>query len=245
MNPPNKTLVIAEIGINHNRSLDEAKKLVDACIRTGADVIKTQLEEPTEYCLTFAETKDLADYCKERKIDFACTPFDVPSLEFLLNNTTMPFLKIASRQHENIELLKKAGECQLPVVLSTGACTNDMIAAQLDIIGSSKVTLMHCVSSYPAPIKESNLRAIDAMRLRYHLPVGFSDHSLGINVALAAVAMGAVCIEKHITRNRGALGPDHAASIEPRMFTQMVSAIREIDLAKGEMVKQPQPSEAA
>jgi N,N'-diacetyllegionaminate synthase len=238
-----RTLIIAEAGINHNRDMNMAVKLIEAAREAGADVVKFQLEVGGDYCPTFEQMKHLYLYCMTRDVKFACTAFDCDSLEFLFENTKMEFVKIASKCF-NKKLLAMAGKSNLPVILSTGASElNDIRANIEDIIGQRyleqniNISLLHCVSAYPAPMQAVNLKAMDLMRRHFMIPVGLSDHTLGTEVAIAAVARGAGIVEKHLTLDRSLPGPDHICSLQPSQFKGMVEAIRNVEIALGEEVK--------
>lgn len=250
-----KTLIIAEIGINHNRDMHAAVALIDASIAAGADVIKFQLEVGGDYCPSFEQMRHLYLYCKAHNARFACTAFDMASLEYLLEHTEMEFIKIASLCY-NGKLLAACGKTGKPIILSTGKQELTQIKTTIEQIIAARfypddteeqrpsITLLHCVSAYPAPYDQTNLRAMEALRAEYKLPVGFSDHSLGIAVPIAAVAMGATVIEKHITISRTLDGPDHKCSATPEEFTAMVDAIRQVEMAIGQSVKKVQRCEA-
>ncbi len=191
----------------------------------------------------------IAQYCADEAIDFLCTPFDEASLAFLLEHTAMPALKLPSGELTNALLLTAAANSGLPLILSTGMANLEEIQAALALLtplmGSraSEITLLHCVSTYPAPVASTHLRAIDTMQRTFALPVGLSDHTLGINVAIAAVARGATIIEKHFTYSPTAHGPDHAASLAPEALHGMIQAIREVEIALGLPEKRCQPEE--
>lgn len=247
-----KTLIIAEIGINHNRDMNAAVALIDASIEAGADVVKFQLEVGGDYCPSFEQMRYLYLYCHAAKVRFACTAFDMSSLEFLLEYTELDFIKVASLCY-NAKLLAACGRAGKPIILSTGKHELHQIRTTIEqIVGSrlgeasiqaGAITLLHCVSAYPAPYDQTNLRAMEALRAEYHLPVGFSDHSIGIEVPIAAVALGATVIEKHITLSRSLEGPDHKCSATPDEFAAMVSAIRKVELALGAPIKTVQRCE--
>lgn len=242
--------VIAEAGVCHNGSLREAEKLIVAAKRSGADAVKFQLfdseklkrPEIKHLQISQDDMAGLKLYSERQGIEFLCTPFDVESLEFLVE-IGVRYLKIASGCLKNFPLLYSAHQSGLPVILSTGMSTIGDITKTLSYL-SSNVTLLHCTSSYPCPINEVNLAAMDTLREHFGLPVGYSDHTSGIVVAIAAVARGAKIIEKHITLDRNAEGPDHKSSIEPKEFRIMVESIRDIEKAIGTGEKKAQPSEA-
>ncbi|WP_274362522.1 N-acetylneuraminate synthase [Paenibacillus thermotolerans] len=214
----------------------------------------------------------LIDYCCRKNIQFISTPFDLESAELLTNKYRLPVIKIPSGEVTNAPLLYKVASTGTPIILSTGMCTLADIENALAVIAfgyvgdgggaisqasfeeayfsaagqealRSKVTLLHCTTEYPAPFGDVNLRAMDTMRDAFGLTVGFSDHTAGISVPIAAVARGAVVIEKHFTLSRDLPGPDHKASLEPQELSQMVSSIREVELALGTAYKLPAPVE--
>ncbi len=208
----------------------------------------------------------LAEYCKKSGIDFLCTPFDFKSLEYLTRNTHMPYLKLASGEVTNSPFLLAAARTKMPIILSTGMADIAEIGEALSVLyygynSSSgypknfnitpemldylrnKVTLLHCVSQYPAAISSTNLKAIDSLRDEFSLRIGLSDHSVGINMAVAAVARGATVIEKHFTYDVKAAGPDHIASLSPSALKEMVVAIREVEQGLGSEKKICQPEE--
>lgn len=244
-----KTLIIAEAGINHNRDMNKAVALIDAAKDAGADVVKFQLEVGGDYCPSFEQMRHLYLYCKGWKIRFACTAFDMASLEFLLEHTELDFVKIASKSL-NTKLLRAAGKSGKPVILSTGAMGLPDVEHSIEAITGGQyheqninLMLLHCVSAYPAPYEQANLLAINTLRKHFLLPVGFSDHSLGIELPVAAVGLGACAIEKHLTLDRALPGPDHVCSLNPEEFKQMVKAIRNVELALGDGEKKPQRCE--
>lgn len=210
----------------------------------------------------------LKDYCKEKGVMFLSTPFDIKSLRFLVHQAEVPYIKIASNEITNGPLLLEAALTKKPIILSTGMCTvseiedalaviafgymanqnviickNELMNAYYSIEGKrllkKKVSILHCTSEYPAPYENVNLTAIGTMSKYFDLEVGYSDHTLGIEVSLAAVAMGAKIIEKHFTKSKKLKGPDHACSLEPHELAQMVSSIRNIETSFGDGVKKP------
>lgn len=212
-----KTLIIAEAGINHQRSFDMALRLVDAAQEAGADIVKFQLERPSDYTLTFEETKAVYQYCESVGMPFSCTAFDVPSFEFLLAETRLRFAKIASCDARNEALIGAVEKSGLPIIqsLKYGDETYSNGAPRL---------LLHVVAEYPTAPERARLSA-----LKYRN--GLSDHSVGMGIPIAAVALGAHIIEKHLTLDRSLPGPDHACSLSPGEFAQMVRAIRDVELA--------------
>lgn len=267
-----KTLIIAEAGVNHNGSYELAKKMVDAAKESGADIVKFQtakldslvskFAEMAEYqmentgktesqkemlerlLLKFEDFTKLAAYCSEVGIQFLSTPFDIESIAFL--NGLVPFWKIPSGEITNYPYLVKIAKTHKPIVMSTGMCGLSEIDAAMDLLkknGAGKITLLHCNTQYPTPYEDVNLKAMETMRNRYSVDVGYSDHTKGIEVPVAAVAMGATIIEKHFTLDRTMEGPDHKASLEPAELKTMIDSIRNIEKAIGSGTKEPTASE--
>lgn len=264
--------VIAEVGVNHNGSFELACKLVDVAKAAGADCIKFQTfksknlvsrnAQKAEYQkkttgegsqvdmlkaleLSFDEFRDLKAYCDSVGIAFLSTPFDFDSIQFL-NSIDMPFWKIPSGEITDYPYLVALARTGKPIVLSTGMSDMDDIAAAIRVLrenGAADIKLLHCNTEYPTPFEDVNLRAMMTMRNAFGLEVGYSDHTKGIEVPVAAVAMGATIIEKHITLDRNMEGPDHRASLEPDELTAMITGIRNIEKALGDGNKKPSPSE--
>lgn len=269
-----KVFVIAEAGVNHNGSLDTAKRMIDAAAQAGADAVKFQTfkadslvrrdarkaayqeenardRQETQYDmlkhleLTEQMHHELMDYCKEKEILFLSTPFDTDSLKMLVERG-ITILKVPSGEVTNYPYLREIGRTGKPVIMSTGMCDLEEVKAAVSLLqenSSGEITLLHCNTEYPTPMEDVNLRAMCTLRDELHLPVGYSDHTQGIEVPVAAVAMGAVVIEKHFTLDRNMDGPDHKASLEPEELKAMVRAIRNIETALGEGMKKPSPSE--
>lgn len=198
--------------------------------------------------LSHSDHRELIDECSKAKIRFFSTAFDIPNLLFLSKIMTHKLIKIPSGEITNLPYLKKAGSLQKEIILSTGMSNLSDIEAALDILeaaGTSRemVTILHCTTQYPAPIESVNLLAIRTIQEAFKTAVGYSDHTVGISIPIAAVAMGASVIEKHITLNRDMEGPDHRASLEPHIFREMVQGIREVEMAKGDGVKRPSSAE--
>jgi len=242
--------VIAEAGVNHNGDMRTAERLIVAAKRAGADACKFQLFDadllgrPEIKWLQFsaAQMADLKAYADRQGIEFMATPFDVDAIAALA--PLVKRMKVSSGCLTNIALLEAVAATNLPVILSTGMSYDRDIMEALKVLSDRDVTILHCTSAYPCPISDVNLLAMTYMK-RFDCPVGYSDHTQGITVAIAAAAMGATVIEKHLTLDRTMSGPDHAASIEPEEFRVMVSAIRTVEEARGLCRKEPQPSEAA
>ena len=265
--------IIAEAGVNHNGSMELALKLVDAAKDAGADCVKFQTfiteneisrnAEKAEYQkgttgndenefdmvkkleLSFDQFREIARYCKKKDILFLSTPFDLDSIAFL-DSMDIAFWKIPSGEITNLPHLLKIARTHRDIVMSTGMCNLKEIENALQVLrdnGAGKITLLHCNTEYPTPFEDVNLRAMDTMRDYFGLPVGYSDHTRGIEVPIAAAARGACVIEKHFTLDRNMEGPDHKASLEPQELKQMVCAIRNIEKALGTGVKEPSASE--
>ncbi len=264
--------IIAEAGVNHNGSFKLACKLVDEAKKAGADCIKFQTfqaknlvsrnAQKAEYQkdttgegtqadllkrleLTYDEFLALKAYCDKVKICFLSTPFDFESIDFL-NTIDMPFWKIPSGEITNYPYLLALARTRKPVVMSTGMCQISEIEAAINILrknGTRTIKLLHCNTEYPTPFEDVNLKAMQTMRDVFGLEVGYSDHTKGIEVPIAAVAMGATIIEKHFTLNCNMKGPDHKASLEPCELAAMVSSIRHIEKAIGTGNKIPSYSE--
>lgn len=268
----NKILIIAEAGVNHNGSLETAKKLVDAAKESGADIIKfqtakldnlvskyapmaeyqkqntgkeeSQREMLQKLLLPYDAFVELAKYCGQKEICFLSTPFDIESVHFL--DSMVDLWKIPSGEITNLPYLLEVAKTGKKIVMSTGMCTMDEVEAAFDVLyqhGSRDITLLHCNTQYPTPYEDVNLRAMLTLQEKFQVPVGYSDHTNGIAIPIAAAAMGAAVIEKHFTLNRNMEGPDHKASLEPDELKQMVAAIRQVEKALGDGVKQPSPSE--
>ncbi len=263
-----KTLIIAEAGVNHNGSLEMACRMVDVAKDMGADLIKFQTyipenlvtkkaplaayqkknqKEESQYemlkklALSFDEFSYLSDYCKKVGIPFISTPFDMDSIEFLCK-LNMPFWKIPSGEITNYPYLKKIASFSQPIILSTGMSTMEEVEAAVDLCvknGSKDISLLHCTTEYPAPIESVNLKAMDTLKERFHMPVGYSDHTKGIEASVIAVAHGASIIEKHFTLDCSLPGPDHKASLDPESFKEMVKAIRRTETLLGDGIKEP------
>ena len=268
-----RTLIIAEAGVNHNGDIATAKEMIVKAKEAGADIIKFQTGDPKLVVSRFAEKADyqkettgsgesqqeminklvlpyeafdeLYQCCKENEITFLSTPFELPSID-VLNRIEMPFWKIPSGEITNLPYLIKIAKTGKPIVLSTGMSILQEIGEALALLrenGAGEITLLHCTTEYPAPYQDVNLNAIITLKERFHLPVGYSDHTKGFEIAVAAVAMGASVIEKHFTLDRNMPGPDHKASLEPDELAAMVKAIRNVEAAMGNGEKKPAESE--
>lgn len=265
--------VIAEAGVNHDGDIEQALRLVDVAATAGASAVKFQtfvaerlvtadapkagyqLEttDPDESQLGMLQALELdADdhrrllaHCRERGITFLSTPFDDESVALLVE-LGVAALKVASPEVTNHPFLELVGSRGLPVILSTGMSTLAEVEAAVAVLaaaGCSELALLHCVSSYPAPAEQANLRAIVTLAERFDVPVGYSDHTVGDGATLAAVALGAQLIEKHVTLDRSLPGPDHAASLEPAELAALVRGVREVEAMLGDGVKRPMPCE--
>ena len=244
------TFVIAEAGVCHNGDFGQALLLANAAKAAGADAVKFQHFDSRRLWgdsriahlqLSDEEMADLAAHCRAIGIEFMCTPFGIPEVEFL--RPLVKRMKVASGCLTRFELLAAVRATGLPVILSTGMADMARIGAAVDAVAPA--VLLHCTSAYPCPLRDVNLTAMDALRARWgaSCAVGYSDHTAGIVIALAAVARGAEVLEKHLTLDRNADGPDHKASIEPDAFRVMVGAIREVEAALGSPEKRLQASE--
>lgn len=212
---------------------------------TGSD--ESQLQMVQHLALDESAHRELLAYCANRGIEFLSSPFDAWSID-LLDRLGLATIKVPSGEITNLPYLRRIGALRRRLIVSTGMSTMDEVADALDALEASGtplalVTLLHCTSEYPAPYDEINLRAMVALGREFGLPYGYSDHTLGNEVALSAVALGAVVVEKHLTLDRGMLGPDHAASAEPAQMADLIHAIRHIEVALGDGVKRPMPSE--
>lgn len=267
-------LIIAEAGVNHNGSLDMAKKLAEKAKWSGADIVKFQTfqtgnlvsknAEKAEYQkkstnnkesqmqmlkkleLTYDEFKELFEYCKSIDIIPLSTPFDLESIDFLDKTLGVPFWKIPSGEITNLPYLIKIARTKKSVILSTGMSTMQEIqdaVALLREYGTDDITLLHCNTEYPTPYRDANLNAIKTLKDYFKVSVGYSDHTIGIEVPIAAAAMGAEIIEKHFTLSKDLDGPDHKSSLEPEELKRMIESIRNIEDAYGDGVKEPSLSE--
>ncbi len=262
----NRTLIIAEAGVNHNGSIELAKKLVEKAKEAGVDYIKfqtfkasklvTKAAKQAEYQqknvgkegdsqyqmlkkleLSPEEHEVLIDYCHQLGIKFFSTAFDFDSIDYL-HSLNLGLWKIPSGEVTNYPFLKRIAAYNEPTILSTGMCDMEDVRAAVEALyknGLSKenLILLHCNTEYPTPFEDVNLKAMDALRKEFGVEVGYSDHTKGIEVPIAAVALGATVIEKHFTLGRNMEGPDHKASLEPDELKAMVSAIRNIEKAVG------------
>lgn len=265
-----KTIIIAEAGVNHNGDLSKALKMIDAAVEAGADYVKFQTAVPElvissiapkaeyqkettgagqsqlEMCraihLPLGDYTVIADACRERGIGFMSTPFDLVSID-CLSSIGMDYWKIPSGEITNLPYLRKVARQRSRVILSTGMSTLDEVRDAVRVLTdngtpASDIILLHCTTQYPTPMQAVNLRAMLALGTLGCAAVGYSDHTIGIEVPVAAVAMGAKVIEKHFTLDKNLPGPDHRASLSPDELRDMVTAIRNIELALGSGIKQ-------
>lgn len=262
--------IIAEAGVNHNGSIEMAKRLVDAAAEAGVDAVKFQTFKTESIVTTSAKKaeyqqrntgaiesqydmlkrlelspeshRELVAYCRAKGIQFLSTAFDIESIRYL-DSLRLPIMKVPSGEITNLPYLREMNNCRKPVLLSTGMSTLEEVAMALGVLGDCQTCLLHCTTEYPCPFDEVNLRAMVTLGGRFGLPVGYSDHTRGIEVPIAAVALGARIIEKHFTLDRNMEGPDHKASLEPIELRAMVGAIRNIEKALGDGVKKPTRAE--
>lgn len=268
-----KVLIIAEAGVNYNGNLELAYRMVDEAKKAGADIVKfqtgvpekvisrhaekaeyqkkttgqgeSQLDMVRKLMLSFDEFIPLKRYCESKGIGFLSTPFDISSVEFL-DDLGCDFWKIPSGEITNLPYLLRIAGTGKPVIMSTGMSTLEEIGKALDVLkngGAGEVTLLHCTTEYPTPYADVNLKAMKTMKDTFCCNVGYSDHTLGMEVAIAAVALGATIIEKHFTLDRNMDGPDQKASMEPDELAQMIKAIRNVEMSIGTGIKEPMPSE--
>lgn len=269
-----RTYIIAEAGVNHNGQLDLALKLCDAAKEAGVDAVKfqtwktenivtaqarqaayqtentgveeSQFDMLKKLELSYDHFRYIQKYCKKIGIEFLSTPDEEESLEFLVS-LDLPFIKVGSGEVTNIPYLRKIASYGKPVILSTGMSTLAQVATAYDTLLESsapKVSLLHCTTNYPCPFDEVNLRAMLTLKEAFKCQVGYSDHTMGTEIPVAAVAMGAEIIEKHFTLDRTMEGPDHKASLEPAELKLMVEQIRHIEAGLGDGIKRPNKSEA-
>lgn len=270
-----RTLIIAEAGVNHNGDIEIAKKLIDVAAEAGVDYIKfqtfkasklvsktalkadyqikntaekvpeSQFEMLQKLELSAHQHKVLFEYCNQKNIKFFSTAFDLESLDFL-RELGLSLFKIPSGEITNLPYLKKVAYLASEIILSTGMSTLKEIEQAIKVIqgiSQAKITVLHCNTEYPTPYADVNLLAMNEIKRSLNVEVGYSDHTLGIEVPIAAVALGATVIEKHFTLDRTLPGPDHAASLEPAELAAMVSGIRNVEQALGTAIKQPSKSE--
>ena len=268
---PTRTLVVAEAGVNHGGSIDEALRLVDAAADGGADYVKFQTFTARKLVAADAQTaayqraqtgltsqrdllaalelddaghRRIAEQCRERGIGFLSSAFDAEGLAYLLDEFAIDYVKIPSGEITNRFLLEAAAEAGRPILLSTGMATVEEIEAALGVLwagGASRddTCVLQCYTEYPAPAERANLHAMTRLGQALDVPIGYSDHTVGIAVVLGAVALGARVVEKHFTLDKAASGPDHAASLDPAELAALVAGVRTVEAALGDGVKRP------
>lgn len=268
-----KTFIIAEAGDNHNGRMDLAFQLIDKAVEAGADCVKfqtfiteeviskkaqkaeyqkeatgseeSQFEMVKKLELSFENFVSLQQYARERGIEFLSTPFDIPSIDFLVS-IDVPYIKIPSGEITNLPYLVRAAQTGKDIILSTGMSEMQEIEETVKILkeyGAGEISLLHCNTEYPTPMEDVNLRAMMMLKEKFGVRVGYSDHTKGIEVPVAAVALGAEIIEKHFTLDHNMEGPDHQASLEPDELKAMVKSIRNIEKALGNGMKEVSNSE--
>jgi len=273
----NKTIIIAEAGVNHNGDIETAKRLIDVAADAGVDYVKFQTfkadklvskvakkasyqqsntndGDDSQYNmlkkleLSHQDHLDLIAYCEQKNIKFFSTAFDVEGVIYL-NDLGLEMFKIPSGEITNYPYLKSIASLGKPVIMSTGMCNQYEVKRALDVliqfgILKQNISILHCNTEYPTPMKDVNLKAMLSIRDKFDIKIGYSDHTLGVEIPIAAVALGAKIIEKHFTLDRTLLGPDHVASLEPKELKAMVNAIRNIEIAmSGDGIKTPSESE--
>ena len=259
-----KTYIIAEIGINHNGSLETAKKLIDIASLSGCDAVKFQKRNPDvcvpdhqkdvprdtpwgtmsylqyKYLMEFNKQQydQIDEYCKQKDIEWSASPWDMDSLEFL-EQYDMPFIKMPSAMLTNEELMRGAARTGKKVIFSCGMSTLDEtdLAVQWMREENAEFALLHCNSTYPAPLEDLNLKCIQTLRERYNCEVGYSGHEFRLGTTVAAVYLGATILERHITLDRTMWGSDHLASVEPQGLIKLVKGARELEIAFGDGIK--------
>ncbi|MGN6326836.1 N-acetylneuraminate synthase family protein [Pseudolysinimonas sp.] len=263
--------VIAEIGLNHNGDVELAKRLIDVAADAGAQAVKFQKRTPEistpehmrdvprdtpwgtmtyleyRYWVEFDREQyvEIGDYATMRGLHWFASPWDVPAAEFLEDLNVVAH-KVASASVTDHQLLRSLASTGKPIILSTGMSTYEQIDAAVDILGTEYLVILHATSTYPLPPEEANLRMIPTLQERYPgVPVGYSGHERGLQISLAAVTLGAVMVERHITLDRAMWGSDHAASLEPTGLEHLVRDIRIIEEALGDGVKRVMPGELA
>ena len=258
-----KTYIIAEVGPNHNGSVDLAIEYIQKLSEIGVDAIKFQLAKPEslyskdavfadyqkknidfkspiemskKYQLSYEEHKILYDNCIKNNIQYLCSAFDLESIKFLNNNFNLPYFKIGSGEIFSLDIINYISKQDTPILLSTGYSSFDEIKISIDLFNQyskKDITILHCISRYPTPVELVNLRVIPELINKFNYPVGFSDHTIENDCSIAAVAMGASVIEKHVTLDKGQQGPDHQASTTIKEFAELVISIRNLELAMG------------
>jgi N,N'-diacetyllegionaminate synthase len=269
----NKTFIIAEAGVNHNGSIDLAKRLIDKAVWSGVDAVKFQTFTADKLVTKTAKKADyqnkttteksqyemlkklelktqdfqiLKDYCNKKGIKFMSSPFDLDSID-LLKKIGLDIWKIPSGEITNYPYLKKIAEFKQKIIMSTGMANLSEIESALDLLkenGATDISVLHCNTEYPTPFRDVNLNAMLTIKEAFKVSIGYSDHTKGIEIPTAAVALGAEVIEKHFTLDTSMKGPDHKASLEPEELKNMIDAIRNVEKALGNGIKKPSKSEA-
>ncbi|MGR3766077.1 N-acetylneuraminate synthase [Rossellomorea sp. NS-SX7] len=262
--------IIAEVGVNHNGDVNLAKELIDVAVECGADAVKfqtfkaenlvskqaeqaeyqinnlkkqsSQYEMLKELELDFEDFRMLKDYCERKGIEFISTPFDDESARFL-KEIGVHAIKIGSGDLNNIPFLQSINELGIPVILSTGMANMAEVEEALDALSQSQVSILHCTSNYPAPYEDVNLKAMDTLKQSFNKITGYSDHTLGNEVSISAVTLGAKIIERHFTLDQELPGPDHKASLEPKDLKDLIKSVRHVEAALGDGIKKCMPSE--
>jgi N-acetylneuraminate synthase len=264
------TYVIGEIGINHNGDVGIAKKLIDVAALAGAQAVKFQkrtpaISTPSDMKDTRRETPwgemsyleyryrvelereqygEIAAHAAAQGVDWFASPWDVPSVGFL-EEMGVSTHKVASASVTDLELLRELAGTGKPIIVSTGMSTIEQIDRAVEVLGTDRLVMLHATSTYPLPPEEANLHMIPVLSARYRVPVGYSGHELGLQISVAAVALGAMAVERHITLDRSMWGSDQAASLEPHGFMSLVRDIRVVEQALGDGVKRVMPGEHA
>ena len=266
--PGRPCYIIAEIGINHNGDFDIAKQLIKMSADAGCDAVKFQKRTPElcvpadqrnimretpwgqmtymdyRYKVEFDESqyKDLANYASSLNVQLFASPWDVESVDFMVN-MKHPVIKIPSASITDIELLKKIASTNLPVIMSTGMSTVEQIDKAVSVLNSENLLIAHSTSAYPCDPKELNLRMIPVLQNRYEVPIGYSGHETGLQTTVAAVTLGACFVERHVTLDRAMWGSDQSASVEPPGLQRLVRDIRTVEEALGDGIKKVYDSE--
>ena len=263
-NRGNFTFIIAEIGVNHNGDINLAKKMIKSASECGVDAVKFQTFKSEELVtenartadyqeentnensqlamlkkleLSFDDFKELKDYSLKNGVIFISSPFDVNSVD-LLETLDVPLYKLGSGELNNFELIDHVQKTNKPIIISTGMATLDEIKETYDFIkNKDNLIILHCITGYPTSFEEANLNFIKTLQKEFDVPIGFSDHSPGIELPIAAVALGACVVEKHFTLDKNLEGPDHKASLNPKEFKAMVDAIRNVEVAMGDGIR--------
>ena len=264
------TYVIGEIGINHNGDVAVAKRLIDVAAIAGAQAVKFQkrtpeISTPADMKATRRETPwgemsyldyryrvelereqyaEIAAHAMAQGVDWFASPWDVPSVEFL-EDMGVSTHKVASASVTDLPLLRALAETGKPIILSTGMSTIEQIDTAVEILGTDGLVMLHATSTYPLPAEEANLHMIPVLSARYRVPIGYSGHESGQQISVAAVALGATAVERHITLDRSMWGSDQSASLEPHAFMDLVRDVRIVEKALGDGVKRVMPGEHA